>query len=129
MPRVICPKCGKEGWLIKKKIKGNWYLYVDHYVYDWEKLESKHVVHYLGAAKKFPKLAELVGLEVGSKVSSIPLDNAGNVVSSIPGYEEFMERVKELAEAGDEDAKKIMRRAKKDAATIKRVLALLSKLS
>ncbi len=59
MPEVKCPKCGEGSWLIKKKLKGKWYLYVDHY-----EDKGKHKVHYLGPASKFPELARLLGIEL-----------------------------------------------------------------
>ncbi len=73
MPRVRCPKCGEEGWLIKKKLKGKWYLYIDHY-----EGRGKHKVHYLGPASKFSELARLLGIELEAVSSK---DNSELVVS------------------------------------------------
>lgn len=125
MPRVVCPKCSQEGWLIKKRLKGRWYLYVDHYIM------GRHIVHYIGPAGRHPELARLLGIELEA-VSSKTQGNAGNQDSSkleVPSYEEFMAFVEAKAKEGDKDAEKLLKRAKKDAATIRRTLLLLSRLS
>ncbi|MCD6244721.1 MAG: hypothetical protein J7J65_05770 [Candidatus Korarchaeota archaeon] len=138
MPKVRCPRCGEEGWLIKKKLKGKWYLYVDHY-----EGKGRHKVHYLGSASKYPELAQLVGIELeaissnnGGLVASYQ-QLADNQVSSkeglttnrlvaIPGYDEFVKMVEAEASRGNEDAQKLMKRIKKDKSVIVRVLNLLS---
>ena len=47
----------------------------------------------------------------------------------IPDFDEFKEMVERLAEEGDEDARKLLKRMGKDSYLIKRVLIVLSKLS
>ena len=47
----------------------------------------------------------------------------------IPSLEEFIDEVKRLAEEGNEDAQKLLKRYKKEKATVKRVLRLLSLIS
>jgi len=138
MPKARCPRCGEEGWLVKKKLKGKYYLYIDHY-----EGRGKHKVHYLGSASKYPELAQLAGIEleaISSKNEGLVASYqqlADNRVSSnsstasdlsvaIPGYEEFMRIVELMANEGNEDAKKLMKRIKKDKVVIERTLRVLS---
>ncbi|MEM0017688.1 MAG: hypothetical protein QW353_01110 [Candidatus Korarchaeum sp.] len=104
MVRVTCPKCGADGWLIRKTIKGKTYYYVDHYA------GGKHKVHYLGPSSKldFNSPSEL------APASKLAVD-----------YELFKSIVEKRSMEGDEDAKKLLKRIEKDRAVIERTIKLL----
>ncbi len=86
--RVPCPKCGQEGWLIVKRIKGREYLYVDHYVADQDG-RKRHVQHYVGLTSENPELASLVvsklSAETRAVISSYQRDVVSRVISKPSG--------------------------------------------
>lgn len=85
--------------------------------FTWQQL-SELAMLFNQLASHFSQLAEAKGAKVGVAHETES--------ARVPSWEEFKAFVERRASEGDEDAKKLLSRMKKDAATVKRVLKLLS---
>jgi hypothetical protein len=73
MPKVICPRCGEEGYLTAVTVKGKKYLYVLH------KADGKMVKHYVGPAEGYVAVNKLYGLGISNLLDA----NLNDVLASI----------------------------------------------
>ncbi len=100
----------KGAWVERVVVKGRTYFYLR-----WREEGKKRSV------KLTEEQAKMVKENLGK-----PKNGLGNC-PNIPGYDEFVNIVEAEASKGDEDAKKLLRRMKKDKAVIERVLKVLSR--
>ncbi len=91
----------RGSWIERKVVNG-----VEYYYLRWEEGNEKYSVRI-------------------SKEEAEEIRRQKERGARIPSFEEFMEKVERLAAEGNEDARKLLKRVKKERATIERVLRLL----
>jgi hypothetical protein len=94
MPKVICPRCGEEGYLTAVTVKGKRYLYVLH------KSDGKMVKHYIGPESGYTAVNKLYGFGISNLLDA----NLTDVLAAI--LERIEDDIKDGKDA-DRKAKKI----------------------
>jgi hypothetical protein len=73
MTKIICPRCGEEGYLTSVTVKGKKYLYVLH------KADGKMIKHYIGPESGYTAVNKLYGLGISNLLDA----NLNDVLASI----------------------------------------------
>ena len=94
MPKIICPRCGQEGYLVSSKVKGKKYLYVSH------KEGKKTIKHYIGPADGYTAVNKLYNLNL-TNIMEVDLEDV--IASLLDRVEEELEDITNV----DEKLKKI----------------------
>ena len=91
MGKIICPKCGQEGYVATVIVKNRKYLYVMH------KEDKKLVKHYIGPAGGYVAVNKIYGLNLTNLLDA-KLEDA---ISSL------LDRLEEEIEKGKDREKKL----------------------
>jgi hypothetical protein len=101
LTKIICPRCGEEGYITAVTVKGKRYLYVMH------KEDKKLVKHYIGPESGYTAVNKLYGLGISNLLDA----NLTDVLAAI------LERI----EDDIKDEKDSQKKAKK-IAEVERIL-------
>ena len=77
MPKIVCPRCGEEGYLTAVVVKGKRYLYVLH------KSDGKMIKHYIGPESGYTAVNKLYGLGISNLLDANLNDVLASVLSRI----------------------------------------------
>jgi len=77
LPKIVCPRCGEEGYLTAVVVKGKRYLYVLH------KSDGKMVKHYIGPERGYTAVNKLYGLGISNLLDANLVDVLASVLSRI----------------------------------------------
>jgi len=77
MTKIICPRCGEEGYLTAVVVKGKRYLYVLH------KSDGKMVKHYIGPESGYTAVNKLYGLGISNLLDANLVDVLAAILSRI----------------------------------------------
>jgi hypothetical protein len=114
LTKIICPRCGEEGYLTAATVKGKKYLYVLH------KTDGKMVKHYIGPESGYTAVNKLYGFGISNLLDA----NLTYVLASI--LERILDDIKDEKDA-DRKAKKIAEVERILKANMKKIRSLKDK--